>query len=586
MELLSQLFAAVFSLSRTAAPVLLVLFLLRLLLRHAPRRYTCALWWIAVFRLLSPVALPSAWSLFNLAPLASSEGGQITALTEMAVSRGLPSVGMDTAATQAAGTPVPTLGLTALLGLLWAAGVAALLLWRIVQALRLRRSLADAVEAEPGVYESPRVSEPFLAGLRRPRIYLPAGLTGPGRACVLAHERAHLRRRDHWTLAVWTVLTAVHWYNPLVWLACRAAARDLETACDEAAVRALGDERRADYSETLLALASGRRDLLPTLTFSAPDVGRRIRHVLTFRRGGRLAVGAAALVLLLACLTCCTGAVTGGWVRCEGGTLEGESFTYSLPRGTESLLVYAELVEDGAVIGRNVFPLDVDGREGTVSLGLEQFREVSAALWAAGGASTGGTGGGYPAGQVSLSLDQPTWICQHDRTGANGETASLQWYLYPSARTREEAEDWLNGGAYAARLYEARVEYVGGASDVGALRDVVFEPCRWQDTTMEFFTAKTPYGLCFHATDSGWAGNAAERERFEAENRRNAALLLALTDNADYYYQTVQTGPEGEVYTARTWTTAELETALGIPSLKEYGRSAEGVRLLLALLEG
>ena len=581
MALLSQLFAAVFSLSRTAAPVLLALFLLRLLLRRAPRRYTCALWWIAVFRLLSPVALPSAWSLFNLAPLTSSEGGQITALTEMAVSRGLPSVGMDAAATQAAGTPVPTLGLTALLGLLWAAGVLALLLWYLAQSLRLRRQVAGAAEVMSGVYESAQISAPFLAGLLRPRIYLPAGLTGPGRDCVLAHERAHLRRRDHWTLALWTVLAALHWFNPLVWLAFRAVRRDLETACDEAAVRTLGDERRADYGETLLAFAAGRRDFLPGLTFGKPDAARRIRHVLTFRRGGRRAAALAALVLLLGCLTCCTGSLTGGWVRCDGGAQE--VFTYSLPRGTESLLVYAEREQDGVVTARRVLPLTAEGQEGTFDLG--QFRETAQELWMEGPVFDPVTSGGsYPAEQAALTLDQPTWLCQHERTGENGETVYLNWYLYPASGTQEEAENWLNGGAYAARLYEARTAYVGDASAVGALRGAVLEGAWYRDTTQELFTDEEPYGLCFHATDPDWTDSEAERARFEAENRRNAALMLALVENAGSFYQTIQTGPDGEVYTARTWTVEELEAELGIPSLKEYGRSAEGVRLLLDLL--
>lgn len=582
MALLSQLFAAVFSLSRTAAPVLLALFLLRLLLRHAPRRYTCALWWIAVFRLLSPVALPSAWSLFNLAPLASSEDGQIAALTEMAVSRGLPSVGMDTAATQAAGTPVPTLGLTALLGLLWAAGVLALLLWHLAQSLRLRRQVAGAAEVMSGVYESAQISAPFLAGLLRPRIYLPAGLTRPGRDCVLAHERAHLRRRDHWTLALWTVLAALHWFNPLVWLSFRAVRRDLETACDEAAVRTLGDERRADYGETLLAFAAGRRDFLPGLTFGRPDAARRIRHVLTFRRGGRCAAALAALVLLLGCLTCCTSALTGGWVQLDS-TQRGQFYQYRLPRGTESLLVYAEREQDGVVTARRVLPLTAEGQEGTFDLG--QFRETAQELWMEGPVFDPVTSGGsYPAEQAALTLDQPTWLCQHERTGENGETVYLNWYLYPASGTQEEAENWLSGGAYATRLYEARTAYIGDASAVGALRGAVLEGAWYRDTTQELFIDEEPYGLCFHATDPGWTGSEAERARFEAENRRNAALMLALVENAGSFYQTIQTGPDGEVYTARTWTVEELEAELAIPSLKDYGRSAEGVRLLLDLL--
>lgn len=83
---------------------------------------------------------------------------------------------------------------------------------------------------EKGVYESDRVSTPFVCGLLRPRIYLPASLPAEDRHYVLLHERAHLHRRDHWTKPLAYLALCLHWFNPLLWLAYRLFCRDVEAA--------------------------------------------------------------------------------------------------------------------------------------------------------------------------------------------------------------------------------------------------------------------------------------------------------------------------------------------------------------------
>lgn len=152
------------------------------------------------------------------------------------------------------------MGLTNVLAALWLAGLAAMLLYAFLSWLRLRLLVREAVPAGDGRYICDRLRDPFILGLFRPRIYLPSDLSEPELGCVLAHEGAHLRRRDHiWKPLGWLLLS-VHWFNPLVWLAYALFCRDVEYACDESVVGGLDADGRRAYARALGA-HRGRRGL-------------------------------------------------------------------------------------------------------------------------------------------------------------------------------------------------------------------------------------------------------------------------------------------------------------------------------------
>ena len=157
------------------------------------------------------------------------------------------------------------LGLTNVLAALWLAGLAAMLLYAFLSWLRLRLLVREAVPAGDGRYICDRLRDPFILGLFRPRIYLPSDLSEPELGCVLAHEGAHLRRRDHiWKPLGWLLLS-VHWFNPLVWLAYALFCRDVEYACDESVVGGLDADGRRAYARALpegLSLSEYEGDIL------------------------------------------------------------------------------------------------------------------------------------------------------------------------------------------------------------------------------------------------------------------------------------------------------------------------------------
>lgn len=322
---MTALFTAILEMSIKSIPVILVLFVLRVLLRCSPRKYSYALWAVAAFRLLCPVSVSSAFSLFNLQlrghgavltiPIADQSSPAASAQPD--ASALVPAVPVESAADQNITLTVnpPTVAVQSInwdlvLSVVWLVGVVAVLAVTLFQLWRLLRRTRFAVRVEDNVWESDNIPGPFVFGLLRPRIYLPVGLQGVSRAHVLAHERYHLRRKDHWVKLLGQFILALHWFNPAVWLMLWAVDRDMELSCDEGAIRAMSGEERQDYSRTLLALAASRREFGPVLAFGAPAVKQRIVNVLHYHKAAKLTVVLALAVLLVAGLTCCTDAKT------------------------------------------------------------------------------------------------------------------------------------------------------------------------------------------------------------------------------------------------------------------------------------
>lgn len=195
------------------------------------------------------------------------------------------------------------LGLTNVLAALWLAGLAAMLLYAFLSWLRLRLLVREAVPAGDGRYICDRLRDPFILGLFRPRIYLPSDLSEPELGFVLAHERAHLRRRDHiWKPLGWLLLS-VHWFNPLVWLAYALFCRDVEYACDESVVGGLDADGRRAYARALLECSSPRRAAACPLAFGETGAKARVKGVLNYKKPARwaLIVVVAACAVLAVC---------------------------------------------------------------------------------------------------------------------------------------------------------------------------------------------------------------------------------------------------------------------------------------------
>lgn len=298
---MTELFLHIVNISISASWLVLAVLLARLVLKRAPKWAHVLLWGIVGVRLIFPFSLESALSL-----IPSAETISPTILTDgiHRVYTGFPTLNqsinpvLSQAATSTTDAAPNLLEIwLPVLAVLWFFGVAALLGWSAVSYLRLRRRVATAVQLEDNLYQSEAVLSPFVLGLVHPRIYLPFYLDQDTMEHVVAHERAHIQRRDHWWKLLAFVLLSVYWFNPLLWLAYLLLCRDIELACDEKVVRDMEPQQRADYSQALLS-CSVRRPAIAAcpLAFGEVGVKQRVKSVLRYQRPTVLAVAASVLV--------------------------------------------------------------------------------------------------------------------------------------------------------------------------------------------------------------------------------------------------------------------------------------------------
>ena len=303
-------FQQVVSMSLTAGLVILAICAARLLLRQAPKKFSYWLWAGAAFRLVCPFSFPAAFSLLALAPAAQTvaETGPLTEVSYLpgaGLPEAAPGVGAaDAVLPQAAGAG-QALGLWEVLGLVWLLGAAALVIGALAAYLRVKGQVATAVKFAHNVYECGAFRSPFVLGFFRPKIYIPFGLEPRQREHVLCHESAHIQRRDYLVKPLGFLLLAIHWFNPLVWLAFQLMSRDMEMSCDEKVLSQLGEEARREYSLSLLSIGSRRRFPAPNpLAFGETGVKERVVNVMKFRRAKRWVTVAAAVAVVAVTAAC------------------------------------------------------------------------------------------------------------------------------------------------------------------------------------------------------------------------------------------------------------------------------------------
>ena len=295
----STVFAFLLLSARGGAAALAAWAVCKLLRRaHAPSRLLCWLWLAVGVRFVLPWGIPLRLPRPQSAPLAAAAD----TVQELGA---LPLPDLAPAApTAAAALPWYTrLTPWHVLAAVWLAGVLVLALRGIAGYWRLRRSVALACKAPDGCYGGACVAAPFTLGILRPRIYLPDSLRGAARQAVLLHEQTHIRRGDPLTKPLFYAAVCLHWFNPLAWLAFRGFERDMEAACDEAAVQGRPLPERSAYCETLLQFAVQGQRVPGSLTFGQGSVKGRIVHLLHYRR-----LGAGALAVCIAVVGLCLAA--------------------------------------------------------------------------------------------------------------------------------------------------------------------------------------------------------------------------------------------------------------------------------------
>ena len=304
---MTDLFSKVLNMSLTASVVILFVMAARLVLRKTPKIYSYALWAVVLFRLLCPVSLPSAVSVLELAQPQVSQSDTVSTVSFVsyrASGRVSQKSGTGAAVPQEQqADPAPSLMEAA--SWIWLVGMAVMALFSAVQYLRLRRKLVEAVQWRGEVYLTDSVASPFVMGIFRPRIYMPSCIPMKERCYIIAHERHHIRRGDPVIKLLAYGALCIHWFNPLAWAAFILAGKDMEMSCDEAVIRKLGEHIRADYSQSLLNLATHRSIIAGTpLAFGEGDTKGRIVNMANWKKP-RVWVSILCAVVCIAVLAAC-----------------------------------------------------------------------------------------------------------------------------------------------------------------------------------------------------------------------------------------------------------------------------------------
>ena len=312
---MSELFLKIINMSISASWLVLVVLILRFVLKKAPKWVNILLWGIVAIRLICPFSFESALSLI---PSAETFPEKVISGPSFDVQTGITPV--DNRINDYLGdryfegVTVPANNgnnIMTILTIVWTIGILLLVAYTVISYWRLRRKVDTAVRYKDNIFQSENVKSPFVLGIIKPRIYLPFNMNGQDLEHVVAHEQAHIHRKDHWWKPFGFLLLTIHWFNPLVWLAYVLLCRDIELACDEKVIKELGNEQRADYTQALVACSVNRRMIAACpLAFGEVGVKDRVKSVMNYKKPAFWGVVLAVIVCVFVAVCFLTNPVT------------------------------------------------------------------------------------------------------------------------------------------------------------------------------------------------------------------------------------------------------------------------------------
>jgi len=305
-ESLKTMFLKLTNMSISASWLILAVLVLRFALKKAPKWVNVVLWGIVAVRLICPFSIESALSLI---PSTETIPMNIEMAARPAINSGIDVVNsVVNPIISASFTPNPGTSANPLqiwipvASVFWLLGMVVMALYAAISYFRLYRMLNTVVRYEKNIFQSENVTTPFVLGIFRPRIYLPFQIAEGDLAHVVAHEQAHISRKDHWWKPLGFMLLTIHWFNPLMWLAYVLLCRDIELACDEKVIQKLNNEQRADYTQALVSCSVNRRMIAACpLAFGEVGVKDRVKTIMNYKKPTFwIVLGAMVLCIVVA----------------------------------------------------------------------------------------------------------------------------------------------------------------------------------------------------------------------------------------------------------------------------------------------
>jgi len=296
-------FLNIVNMSISASWLIIAVLILRLFLKNVPKWINIVLWGLVALRLVLPISIESVMSIVPSAQTITMEPGAHRPYFESGFTAVDDRVNIYLSSHYFEGVTRPTghfVDVTTILGIIWIVGMFTMLLYTVISYLHLKSKIATAVLLRDNILQSENVISPFVLGIIKPKIYLPFNMGIQDMVYVIAHENAHISRKDNLWKPLGFIVLTLHWFNPLVWLGYLLLCRDIELACDEKVVKEFDDEQKADYSQALLTCSANRRIIAACpLAFGEVGVKKRVKSVLSYKKPAFWIVIVAVIVCML-----------------------------------------------------------------------------------------------------------------------------------------------------------------------------------------------------------------------------------------------------------------------------------------------
>lgn len=313
-----SIFTKLLNMSITASIVIVFVVIARFFLRKAPKIFSYILWSVVLFRLVCPYSFTTSVSLLNLMNPKSVGDGTVVYMEDMidtgesqdSVSVQIAEVDIGEAINSTLSRENEQSGneslqlLVTIVTYVWLLGILGMAGYSVISVMKLKKKLVGAVKFKENIWIADHIYTSFVMGIFRPRIYVQSGLPQGEQEFVILHERIHIKRCDHLVkLFFWAALT-VHWFNPLVWLSYILCMKDMEMSCDESVMKRMKDDIRADYSQSLLSLAAGRKIVTGMLLFfGGGDIKYRIKNVLNYKKPKVWVIITGIIIVVFLCIS-------------------------------------------------------------------------------------------------------------------------------------------------------------------------------------------------------------------------------------------------------------------------------------------
>lgn len=285
-------FATLLNMSLSAGILVIVVLFLRFFLKKVPKKYICILWALVALRLLCPFSVSSGLSAFNLLNAERRSSSQVEFFQYNGKSEKpklefeVPVLVNDDQLQNRVTVEKHFSDLYFLtVMLVWFFGVLSMSGYALYGYVRLRKEVSASIPRKDNIYICDGLKSPFILGIIKPRIYLPSGMDETTNQYVIAHETAHLQRRDHWWKPFGYAILTVYWFHPFLWVGYKLFCQDIEAACDEKVIEGMDREAKAYYSQALLTCAINRRRITACpIAFGETDVKNRVKNVLHYKK--------------------------------------------------------------------------------------------------------------------------------------------------------------------------------------------------------------------------------------------------------------------------------------------------------------